>query len=203
MEIRAVQRGECCGKGKEGVCSPAPSASSWLFSECHSLHYQSKVGVCLCAHHLLTLAGFCFAVIDKSSASSLKLFKGAFHISFRAFFFSFMIVHTNSHCSCLFCFAHLFGRDSHEQNTDTTDNEAIMVRLSVYLAIFQFNNLWLPDGVFAVKLFPSCEESRLSERTSSFTAELCILSPHYPVIIISSRKTFPGEWLGSGQTPYI
>uniref|UniRef100_A0A3B4F4Z8 Leucine rich repeat and Ig domain containing 2b n=1 Tax=Pundamilia nyererei TaxID=303518 RepID=A0A3B4F4Z8_9CICH len=48
----------------------APSASSQLFSERHSLHYQSKVRVCLCAHHLLTLAGFCFA----SSASSGKAF---------------------------------------------------------------------------------------------------------------------------------
>lgn len=40
----------------ERVCSPAPSASSQLFSECHSLHYQSKVCVWLCAHHPLTLA---------------------------------------------------------------------------------------------------------------------------------------------------
>lgn len=81
MEMRAVQllcraeRVSAVGKRQsECVCSPAPSASSRLFSERHSLPYQSKVCVCLCAHHLLTLAGFCFAVIDKSSASSQKLF---------------------------------------------------------------------------------------------------------------------------------
>lgn len=51
------------GKRKsECVCSPAPSASSRLFSECHSLHYQSKVCVCLCAHHLIALARALHAV---------------------------------------------------------------------------------------------------------------------------------------------
>lgn len=71
--VSAVGKRERERKKKECVCALASSASSQLFSECHSLHYQSKVCVCLCAHHLLTLAGFCFAVTDKSTASSQKL----------------------------------------------------------------------------------------------------------------------------------
>lgn len=52
---------------------------------------------------------------------------------------------------CVLRFAHLIGRDSHEQNADTTGNEAIMVSLTVYIAICQFNNLWLLEGDFLSK----------------------------------------------------
>lgn len=58
------------------------------------------------------------------------------------------------------CLTHLIDEDSHEQNADSTGNEAIMVSLTVYIC--QFNNLWLLRGVFfPVKV--CVEEARLSE----------------------------------------
>lgn len=81
------------GKRKsECVCSPAPSASSRLFSECHSLHYQSKVCVCLCAHHLIALTGALHAVESFLKAPFI----------FLAFFFALMIVHSNVHRSLMY-----------------------------------------------------------------------------------------------------
>lgn len=73
------------------VCSLAPSASSPLFSECHSLHYQSKVCYCLCAYRLLSSAGFCFAVIDKNSVGS-QTFSQRHRL-----FFSHYTFHSNFH----------------------------------------------------------------------------------------------------------
>lgn len=78
MEIRALR-----------LMSWASSASSRLFPDCHSLCYQSKVCVCLCARHLARvlqrlskgaalivphfsfLLGFKFALLTDASFTSL------------------------------------------------------------------------------------------------------------------------------------
>lgn len=60
-----------------------------------------------------------------------------------------------------------------------------MVSLSVYIAICQFNNLWLLEGVFSVEVyvFSSCgdaHEAWLSDHIC-FTVELCV----FPLITLS------------------
>lgn len=70
-------------------------------------------------------------------------------LGFLTFFFAFMnCIEISIAHRCVLQSAHLIGKDSHEQNADTTGNEAIMARLSVYIAICQFNNLWLLEGIF-------------------------------------------------------
>lgn len=78
---------------------------------------------------------------------------------------------------CVLPFTHLIGKDSREQNADAVVNEAITVGLSVYLAICQFNNLWL--------LVVFCEELPLSIETLFLQRNL-LSFVHYPVVNVLS-----------------
>lgn len=95
------------------ACAAAPSASSRLFSERHSLHYQSKVCVCLPACALIA----CLPWQGFALGAPREVKKAPF--IFPTFFSAFLRLQISTARRCVAHFAHLIGKHSHEQNADS------------------------------------------------------------------------------------